>query len=127
VPEEAKEAARIIKKGGVVGKIVLNGVTQNSYRVFRGDNTTHGLAMSRSIGDRTLKKVGVISTPVTSILNLGQNYVEHIILASDGIWDVMTNREVLEFVDYYSDKCLTHTTPAEPNRPFVNQNNAAIA
>jgi serine/threonine protein phosphatase PrpC len=57
--------------------------------------------MTRSLGDSLGKQVGVISTPFTT--NLQNTWEENyfIVLASDGIWDVMTNEEVVNFVEQY--------------------------
>ncbi|MEE4248946.1 MAG: hypothetical protein V2I33_26545 [Kangiellaceae bacterium] len=47
--------------------------------------------MSRSIGDRIGKKIGVIADPIlTSYPNLGSNEF-FLMAASDGVWDVMEN------------------------------------
>ena len=57
--------------------------------------------MSRSIGDRIGKRLGIISEPIVNKLEntFESNYF--LILGSDGIWDVMENKEVMDFVETY--------------------------
>ena len=53
--------------------------------------------MSRSLGDAKAKKLGVISEPIIRTYPLIE--VEgFIILASDGVWDVLSNEEVADIV-----------------------------
>ncbi|MQL83202.1 hypothetical protein Taro_015689 [Colocasia esculenta] len=52
------------------------------------------LAISRGIGDRHLKQ-WVIAEPETKILRIKPEY-EFLILASDGLWDKVTNQEAVD-------------------------------
>ena len=52
-----------------------------------------GLAMSRSICDTVAKQAGCISTPEVFEVDLGAD-VRFIVLASDGLWEFMSNQEV---------------------------------
>ncbi|CAH2066005.1 unnamed protein product [Thlaspi arvense] len=54
------------------------------------------LAVSRSIGDSYLKK-WVIVEPDTRILELEED-MEFLVLASDGLWDVVSNQETVDTV-----------------------------
>lgn len=56
-----------------------------------------GLAMSRSIGDFALKRVGVIATPVVARYDLHQDD-QFIILASDGVWEFISTQRAAELV-----------------------------
>ncbi|XP_021739055.1 probable protein phosphatase 2C 72 isoform X2 [Chenopodium quinoa] len=56
-----------------------------------------GLAMSRSFGEVLMKKCGIISTPVITHHHITPNDL-FILLASDGIWDVLSNEEVASVV-----------------------------
>ncbi|EOA33967.1 hypothetical protein CARUB_v10021462mg [Capsella rubella] len=65
--------------------------------IHRGSWRVHGiLAVSRSIGDAHLKK-WVIAEPDTRILELEQD-MEFLVLASDGLWDVVSNQEAIDTV-----------------------------
>uniref|UniRef100_A0A2P2MM06 protein-serine/threonine phosphatase n=2 Tax=Rhizophora mucronata TaxID=61149 RepID=A0A2P2MM06_RHIMU len=56
-----------------------------------------GLAMARAFGDFCLKEYGVISIPEFSH-RLLTDRDQFIVLASDGVWDVLSNEEVVEIV-----------------------------
>nr|XP_043634500.1 putative protein phosphatase 2C 53 [Erigeron canadensis] len=55
------------------------------------------LAVSRGIGDKHLKK-WVIAEPETRILDISRPECEFLILASDGIWDTVSNQEAVDVV-----------------------------
>ncbi|KAK9735821.1 hypothetical protein RND81_04G230600 [Saponaria officinalis] len=66
-------------------------------RVWLPDNNTPGLAMARAFGDFCLKDFGLIAVPDISYRRLTDKD-EFIVLASDGIWDVLSNKEVVDIV-----------------------------
>ncbi|KAK1418331.1 hypothetical protein QVD17_27474 [Tagetes erecta] len=80
-PNREDEYARIEASGGKV-------IQWNGHRVFGV------LAMSRSIGDRYLKPWIIPDPEVTFIPRAKED--ECLILASDGLWDVMSNEEACE-------------------------------
>ncbi|KAI4381845.1 hypothetical protein MLD38_007876 [Melastoma candidum] len=80
-PDNKEEYERIEAAGGKV-------IQWNGYRVFGV------LAMSRSIGDRYLKP-WIIHKPDVMLIPRARDD-ECLILASDGLWDVMTNDEACE-------------------------------
>ncbi|CAI9759597.1 unnamed protein product [Fraxinus pennsylvanica] len=80
-PNREDEYARIEAAGGKV-------IQWNGHRVFGV------LAMSRSIGDRYLKPWIIPDPEVVFIPRTRED--ECLILASDGLWDVMTNEEVCD-------------------------------
>ncbi|XP_010937974.1 probable protein phosphatase 2C 6 [Elaeis guineensis] len=80
-PNREDEYARIEAEGGKV-------IQWNGYRVFGV------LAMSRSIGDQYLKP-WIIPVPEVTIVPRTKED-DCLILASDGLWDVMSNEEVCE-------------------------------
>jgi len=85
-PDRKDEKERIERAGG---KIKMYGV----WRV-------NGLAVSRSIGDASCKQEGVgqiIATPEYKALQLKENN-HFLVMASDGLWDVMENEEVVAMV-----------------------------
>ena len=59
--------------------------------------------MSRSIGDRIGKDLGIISEPVVTKLENDFDVNRFFVLASDGVWDVMENSEVVNFIETYRD------------------------
>jgi protein phosphatase 1L len=83
-PNEAQELARIKKCGGCIEK----------YGVYR----VGGLAVSRSVGDADIKKGypgQVIAVPEYTKIQLTEDN-QCMILASDGLWDVMSNEEAVK-------------------------------
>lgn len=85
-PDRKDEKKRIERAGG---KIYKHGV----WRV-------NGLAVSRSIGDKACKEQGVgqiIATPEYAHIPL--TFENHfLVMATDGLWDVMGNEEVVAIV-----------------------------
>ncbi|VFQ61796.1 unnamed protein product [Cuscuta campestris] len=66
-------------------------------RVWLPFDNAPGLAMARAFGDFCLKDYGVISIPEISHRVLTDRD-KFIVLASDGVWDVLSNEEVVETV-----------------------------
>ncbi|XWS58950.1 hypothetical protein CRYUN_Cryun08bG0078200 [Craigia yunnanensis] len=66
-------------------------------RVWLPNNDSPGLAMARAFGDFCLKDFGLISVPEISYRRLSEKD-EFIVLATDGIWDVLSNKEVVDIV-----------------------------
>ena len=98
-PNLKKEKERIIKCGGCVERCVYeDGVEDGPYRVWAGPNLqSPGLAISRSIGDLDASKLGVIAEPEFCLKYLKKE-INFIIIASDGIWEFMKNKDVCDFV-----------------------------
>jgi protein phosphatase PTC1 len=76
---DASEIERVKKSGG----IIFNG------RVFGQ------LIITRAFGDNSLKRYGVIVTPYIS-KNFLSDKDKYIVLASDGVWDVIQDDELLK-------------------------------
>ncbi|KAE8713326.1 putative protein phosphatase 2C 18 [Hibiscus syriacus] len=66
-------------------------------RVWLPNNDAPGLAMARAFGDFCLKDFGLISVPEVYYRRLSEED-EFIVLATDGIWDVLSNNEVVDIV-----------------------------
>ncbi|GKB52783.1 probable protein phosphatase 2C 34 [Tanacetum coccineum] len=62
-----------------------------------------GLAMSRAFGDYCIKNYGLISVPEVIQRNITSRD-QFIVLASDGVWDVVSNEEAVEIVSSTTDK-----------------------
>ncbi|XP_024040652.1 probable protein phosphatase 2C 73 [Citrus clementina] len=64
---------------------------------------TPGLAISRALGDYCVKDYGLIS-----VLHVTQRNIttrdQFVILASDGVWDVISNQEAVEIVSSVVDR-----------------------
>ncbi|KAK1441564.1 hypothetical protein QVD17_07565 [Tagetes erecta] len=93
-PNLPAEAERIRKsKGRVFALQDEPDVT----RVWLPNNDSPGLAMARAFGDFCLKDFGLISIPDIFYRRLTEND-QFVVLASDGIWDVLTNKDVVNIV-----------------------------
>ncbi|KAF5184810.1 phosphatase 2C [Thalictrum thalictroides] len=66
-------------------------------RVWLPNNDSPGLAMARAFGDFCLKDFGLISVPEISYRRLTEKD-EFIVLATDGVWDVLSNKEVVDII-----------------------------
>uniref|UniRef100_A0A1D1ZC62 protein-serine/threonine phosphatase n=1 Tax=Anthurium amnicola TaxID=1678845 RepID=A0A1D1ZC62_9ARAE len=66
-------------------------------RVWLPNIDSPGLAMARALGDFCLKDFGLISVPEISYRRLTEQD-EFVVLATDGVWDVLSNKEVVDIV-----------------------------
>ncbi|KAL0835205.1 hypothetical protein Bca101_087094 [Brassica carinata] len=73
-------------------------------RLWLPNHNSSGLAMARAFGDFCLKDFGLISVPDVSYRRLTEKD-EFVVLATDWIWDVLTNEEVVEIVAKAPTRC----------------------
>lgn len=93
-PYSPLERRRLEALGARVGKEIWND---------RGDWRITDLSVSRAFGDKSSEKY-VICRPDLFCHKVTDN-LRFIILACDGLWDVMTNQEAVDLVvDYFYDK-----------------------
>ncbi|KAI4353474.1 hypothetical protein L6164_002422 [Bauhinia variegata] len=93
-PNLPREASRIFS---CEGRVFAAEEEPDVYRIWMADDDCPGLAMSRAFGDFCLKDYGLISTPDVFYRKLTQKD-EFVVLATDGIWDVLNNTEVINIV-----------------------------
>ena len=74
-----KEKQRIIENGGKIVKNRVNGQ----------------LILTRTLGDKAIKKFGVICQPDINEINVSKD-INFVVLASDGVWDVINENELLD-------------------------------
>ena len=98
-PNLKKELERIKQYGGVVEKCVYeDGIADGPFRVWNSSKQEYpGLAISRSIGDIEATKLGVIAEPEFNLKTLKTN-MKYIIIASDGIWEYLNNKNVCDII-----------------------------
>jgi len=126
-PEDVEELIRIFRCGGRVQQLKdEKGNKIGPYRVWKPNTNGPGLAMSRSIGDTQGTDLGVISDPVLTEYRMNWEADLFMICASDGVWDVMENDDVVRFVEKYRYNCVRGTTTAPAGEP-VSCRNATIA
>ncbi|MCO5600825.1 hypothetical protein L7F22_054941 [Adiantum nelumboides] len=99
-PNVPREAERIRRHKGRVFSLRNE---PRVHRVWLPKQNAPGLAMSRALGDYCLKNYGVISEPEVTYRRLTKKD-EFVVLATDGVWDVLTNEQVVEIVASTPDK-----------------------
>ncbi|KAJ1255452.1 hypothetical protein BS78_K218200 [Paspalum vaginatum] len=91
VPQEAERIKRCN------GRVFALKDEPSVLRVWLPDEDCPGLAMARSLGDFRLKRHGVVSEPQVTHRRVAPGDL-FIILATDGVWDVLSNEEVVSIV-----------------------------
>ncbi|RDX99070.1 putative protein phosphatase 2C 74, partial [Mucuna pruriens] len=93
-PDTPSEASRILNCGG---RIFSAKVDSGKNRIWMPEKDWPGLAMARAFGNFCLKDYGVTSVPDMTYKKL-IDQDEFVVLATDGVWDVLTNSEVINIV-----------------------------
>ncbi|KAI9077801.1 hypothetical protein K1719_040287 [Acacia pycnantha] len=93
-PDIPSEAMRI---HNCDGRVFAAAEESQVYRIYMPDEDCPGLAMSRAFGDFCLKDYGLISVPEIFYRKITKQD-EFVVLATDGIWDVLSNAEVISIV-----------------------------
>ncbi|KAM0932531.1 putative protein-serine/threonine phosphatase [Dioscorea sansibarensis] len=93
-PDLPEEAERIRKKNG---RVFALRDEPRIHRVWLPHDNFPGLAMARAFGDFQLKNYGIIAVPQVSY-HLLTSRDQFIVLATDGVWDVLTNDQVAAIV-----------------------------
>ena len=96
-PNLPEEQSRIQKNGGRVSRLA-NYANAGPFRVWLKREEMPGLAMSRSFGDFLAKSVGVICEPDFFELNIIENKIRCVILASDGLYEFISNESIAAMV-----------------------------
>lgn len=102
-PDRPDEYRRILGKGGRVFSVRYEDGVIGPARVWLPSANIPGLAMSRSLGDAVVHTVGVISTPEFEELELSTEEDCMLVVATDGLWDFVSNEEVCKIVAEQAD------------------------
>lgn len=108
-PDDELEEQRIVAHGGIVKALKAAEDTEvMPARVFAADmfavgEYSPGIAMSRSLGDALATELGVIAAPECTEhpLRASDRFV---VIATDGLWEVYTPQEAVEFVHSYTTR-----------------------
>ena len=101
-PDHPVEKERILKSGGRVFSVEYDDGVDGPPRVWLAHMEIPGLAMSRSLGDTVAHTAGVISAPeIFSVTLTPEDRV--LVWASDGLWEFMSNQEVLNLIANIND------------------------
>jgi serine/threonine protein phosphatase PrpC len=125
-PDHQIELNRIQASGGKVQQLTDDhGNKVGPHRVWQKNGLLPGLAMSRSIGDGIAKEIGVIAEPVYHSFPYIAFRDQFIVISSDGVWDVLENIEVINYVEKFRKKCMKNSTdkqyPATLNNSSISR------
>ncbi|KAJ4835367.1 putative protein phosphatase 2C 73 [Turnera subulata] len=93
-PNLPQEAERIVQCNG---RVFCLDDEPGVQRVWLPDAETPGLSMSRAFGDYCVKDFGLISVPEVTQRHVSSRD-QFIVLATDGVWDVISNQEAVQIV-----------------------------
>lgn len=97
-PDVLEERKRIENAGGIISPFMeSHGEFVGPQRVWLKSGSVPGLAMSRSLGDVVAGQVGVSHLPDVILYELDSSD-KFIVLASDGIWEFISNEECVEII-----------------------------
>jgi serine/threonine protein phosphatase PrpC len=99
----AEEAERIAESKGRVFSLEDEPGVYRMWSQRPNGETPGGLALSRALGDFCLKDFGLISVPDVTQREIS-NRDKFVILATDGVWDVVSNQEALQIVSSTADR-----------------------
>ena len=104
-PDDPREKRRINRMGGEVKRFDIPDDDSDDdddapWRVFIRGTMIPGLAMSRSIGDTLATRAGAIPQPDFGTRTITDQDC-FLIVASDGLWEVFTSQEAVEWVQRY--------------------------
>ncbi|KAK7269391.1 hypothetical protein RIF29_22117 [Crotalaria pallida] len=99
-PNLPQEAERIIERQG---RVFCLEDEPGVHRVWLPDEESPGLAMSRAFGDYCVKDYGLISVPEVTQRNITSRD-QFVVLATDGVWDVISNQEAVDIVAKTQDR-----------------------
>ena len=103
-PDVGEEAVRIRENGGRIDSYHEdNGAPVGPARVWLQDQSTPGLAISRSLGDSVAASVGVIPDPELIEMTLGGED-KFLLLGSDGLFEYLTNEDLVKMIIPYWKK-----------------------
>ena len=100
-PDLPDEKKRILMMGGTVDQMLdINGQRGGPQRVWVKNKNYPGLAMSRSLGDFKGKQCGIIPIPEIIEYDLNEKS-KYMVICSDGVWEFLSNRKVMEIGNEY--------------------------
>ncbi|XP_057503265.1 probable protein phosphatase 2C 34 [Actinidia eriantha] len=99
-PNLPQEAERIMR---CKGRVFCLQDEPGVHRVWLPNEESPGLSMSRAFGDYCVKDFGLISVPEVTQRHITGND-QFVVLATDGVWDVVSNQEAVDIVSSTPDR-----------------------
>eukprot|EP00873_Tetraselmis_striata_P008771 jgi/Tetstr1/429035/TSEL_019000.t1 len=106
------ELRRVIAAGARVAKRP-NQKVKGHLRIWLQEADSPGLMVTRSLGDAVGKSIGVTCEPDVTRIQIAEND-KFIVMASDGVWDAVSNETVAETV-------MAADTPEDAAQEIVNK------
>lgn len=101
-PEDSNERERIERNGGEISRV--DWADYGPLRVFYKGKHYPGLAMTRAFGDFNAESLGINTIPDIREYDIDDKKPKIIILASDGVWQFLSNEKVKNIVlPYYEE------------------------
>lgn len=91
----ATEAIQLTEDHNCDNKAEVDTLKDKGVPVFRG-RVFGSLSLTRSFGDTEFKKEGITATPYIRKIFSDKNDVKYLIIASDGIWNVVNNEKLFQ-------------------------------
>jgi serine/threonine protein phosphatase PrpC len=82
--------------------------------------------MSRSLGDKIARKLGVIAEPDIQAIPWRKESDQFLILGTDGLWDVCENHEAANFVEKFRRDAMKNFSHM-PKTSIVTAENSCVA
>mmetsp|Transcript_17227 Transcript_17227/g.25528 ORF Transcript_17227/g.25528 Transcript_17227/m.25528 type:complete len:340 (+) Transcript_17227:193-1212(+) len=122
-PSQHEEAKRIRQAGGYVD------LFDPSVPRVMAPNSGMAMATSRTLGDfhfkndKSRSQVEQIVSPEPTVMKMKRHRTDQfVVLASDGVWDVMSNQEVCDFLmDEFADSIQSDADPSNLPQHFVGE------
>ena len=102
-PSDPEEKKRIELAGGEIAQFEEDGEKSGPFRVWAKGKAYPGIAMSRSIGDYIATSLGVIPEPICIEDTIDKD-TKFIIIASDGLWEFISNKKAANIVLPFYEK-----------------------
>ena len=89
------EAIQLTEDHNCNNKVEVDTLKSKGVIVFQG-RVYGSLNLTRSFGDTDFKKDGITATPYIKKIFSDKNDVKYLVIASDGIWDVVDNKKLFQ-------------------------------
>ena len=90
-----KEAIQITEDHNCKNKLEVEAVKKNGAKVFNG-RVFGCLLLTKAFGDTDFKEFGITCEPFIKKISINKNNIKYVIIASDGIWDVVDDKQLFK-------------------------------
>ena len=90
-----KEAIQITEDHNCKNKLEVEAVKKKGAKVFNG-RVFGCLLLTKTFGDTDFKEFGINCEPYIKKISINKNNIKYVIIASDGIWDVVDDKQLFK-------------------------------